>query len=174
MKQHIYYFLFFTTIGLTSVSVGQNKGFSIGFRSSYLGEQTQNSNELSGSDHPVLMGIQLRTRTTQDCSLQLSSEYWNGDNKQQGGKETDLQTSLTALVFPLRESRISPYLSAGLLMSVRSTDDDKTTSKLKLVLGGGLDIPLNQRVFITAGAGIITNGWKYQGWNSSMGLGYAL
>jgi opacity protein-like surface antigen len=153
----------------------QASRWSIAFKSSYFGDQSNSSNRLTAVEDPLSLGFQLRYFPRQDIALQFADECLNGTTRENKGDELNLQVSLSALFFPIQFERLSPYLIYGLVwIQHNNNTETKSNNDFKFQFGIGSDFSLTGNIFYSAEVKTYTNGWNYQGWGTSFSIGYRL
>lgn len=169
-------FLILLTIGFLTFTGAQER-FSLGLVGTRF-VNTDNSNKLTEIDNPLGYGVILGYALNENLTVALTWEYFKDDLKNSLGKETDYRAHFSAYYMPVNYNGISPYVSAGFVYTNRNysykNDDEKTDNLFNGRIGTGLDYTIIQNIGINADLGFYTDGLKFVGWTSSVGLRYGL
>lgn len=137
---------------------------------------TDDDNKLTEIENPFGYGIILGYSLNQNVTIALTGEYFNDDMEDLAGEETDYRMHLSAYYMPADFSGIRPYLSAGIVYTNRNYEfnigGEETDNVFNGRIGAGLDYSLISNISLNADLGFYTDGLKFVGWTSSIGLRY--
>ena len=157
----------------SSMSFAQNGKWSIALKSSYFGDQSDESYRMTSIKDSFSKGFQVRYFPRPDFALQFVTENENGKIREKTGEELNVQTSLSALIYPTKVWKFSPYFIQGLIwVQSNRSNEAKSNSKLNFHSGIGTDIALLGNLICSTEAKIYSDGLNYLGWGPSFGLGY--
>ncbi len=157
----------------SSMSFAQDGKWSVALKSSYFGDQSDESHCMTSIDDPFSKGFQVRYSPRPDFALQFVTESLNGKTREKTGEELNIQASLSTLVYPIKVWKFSPYITYGLIwVQSNRNDESKSNSELNFQTGIGTDITLLGNLICSAEAKIYSDGLNYLGWGPSFGLGY--
>ena len=157
----------------SSMSFAQNGKWSIALKSSYFGDQSDESYRMTSIDDPFSKGFQVRYFLRPDFALQFVTENQNGKIRKKTGEELNVQSSLSLLIYPSKVWKFSPYVTYGWIwVQSNKNNESKSNSKLNFHSGIGTDITLLGNLICSAEAKIYSDGWNYLGWGPSFGFGY--
>jgi opacity protein-like surface antigen len=161
---------------LTNITYAeQSSHWSIALKSSYFGDQSNSSHRLTAVDDPLSVGFQLRYFPRHDIALQFADECLNGKTKENTGEELNVQASLSTLFFPIQFGRLSPYIIYGLVWVQHNNNAEiKSNNDFSFQFGIGSDFSVVGNILFSAEVKTYTDGWNYQGWGTSFGIGYRL
>lgn len=164
------------SIGFLSVLSAQGR-FSLGLVGTRFAN-TDNSNKLTEIDNPFGYGVILGYAVNENLTVALTGEYFKDDMKNSLGEETDYRAHLSAYFMPLEYNNFRPYLSAGMVFTNRNYDYTNSASEtdnlINARMGLGVDYSIFQNIGLNADLGFYTDGLKFVGWTSSIGLRYGL
>ncbi len=173
MFKRISYLTVILLVVFTSMSFAQSTNLSIALKSSYFGDQSNDSHRLTAIDDPLSIGFQLRYFPRSNFALQFSAESLNGKTREKIGEELNVQASLSALVYPIHVGKISPYLTYGLIwVQHNNSNENKSNSEVNFQTGIGTDIAVLGNLIYSVDAKIYSDGLNYLGWGTSFSIGY--
>ena len=157
----------------TAQSFAQNN-WSIALKSSYFGDQTNTANRVTAIENPLSVGMQLQYHATENFALQYSVESLNGRTRENVGDELNVQSSLSAVVYPFHIGRFSPYVIQGFNWVQRMDNSvTNTSSSFNIQMGFGTEFAISNKLFYNMMAKMYSDAGVYEGWGTSFGLGYA-
>lgn len=171
--------LLITILMLSSFVFAQNRQFSIGIIGSHFHNSSSND-RISTVDNPYSYGVIFSYQVDEYLTAAFSGEYFDSELENNSGTETDFRAHLSAYFTPISFNLLRPYLSAGLVYSNTSVDFkqsgfiDRTENDVYARYGIGIDIPLISGMAFNVDLGGYSNGLKFAGWSSSLGLRYRL
>lgn len=169
----------FILILLSSVLYSQNNRFSVGLVGSQL-HNYSSEDRLSKADNPNAYGVVFGFEVNESLSIAFTGEFGDTELEKLDGNEKNYRGHLSAYFTPLKLDRVVPYLSTGLVYSIRDIDYtssgavDKKENKIYARFGLGVDIPILSKIYANADLGGYSNELKFVGWSSSLGLRYIL
>ncbi len=157
------------------VSLGQSSRWSIALGSSYFGDQSNDAHRVTTLKNPWAIGFQSRYHLDHNSALQFSAQSLSGRTQAASGDELSLLASLSALVYPLRGTRVSLFLISGVMwiQSLREGEDASRT-QLAFQIGIGSDLTLPGNLILSLEVKPYSDGWNYLGWGTSVYFGYRL
>ena len=130
--------------------------------------------QLTQIDHPVGIGAIIGYRFHEYFGLGVTAEYFTGDMKRYSGTEKDTRVHFSGFIFPWGVTRVSPYLSAGMVFTHQKLEfsdaPHETDTSVNGRFGAGVDIPLLPAVNLNLDVGTYSSGLSFVGWASSVGL----
>ena len=141
-------------IGIFTIATAQEQ-FSFGLVGTRF-SNTDNNNKLTEIENPVGYGVILGYAVNENLTIALTGEYFQDDMENSLGEETDYRAHLSAYFMPLEFNSFRPYISAGMVFTNRNYDYIKNADETDNLLG------------------FYTDGLKFVGWTSSIGLRYGL
>ncbi len=173
MKNMILLSLICALLIVSGTAFSQSGKFNFAIQTGYYGDQNDSQNQLTSLKDPLSIGFQLRYHINQDVALQLANESLQGNAYQNAKEELNLQTSLSALFYPVQVWKFSPYISYGLSMS-QLLDHNRANTKnnLNYLTGVGTDFLVTNRLFYSFGARFFSDGLDYLGWGTSLSMGF--
>ena len=146
----------------------------IGSRFENIGSESR----MSQINHPIGMGAVVGYKINNDLTTAMTFEYFHGNMEGINGKETDYRAHLSAYYHPISFAGFRPYISGGLVYSLKTfdlntaTDNDENKSNLFGRFGFGVDYPIISNISANVDFGFYNDGSKIAGWSSSLGLRY--
>jgi hypothetical protein len=176
MKKHLCIYLF-AIVALANSAESQLEGVTVGLIGSQFGN-FQRDQRISEIKNPVGYGIIVGYQFHRNAALALTTEFFNGNIESGGGTERDTRTNMSLFIFPIEYSRLRPYLSTGVVLTLRSLAYmNAATEKKNIIsgrLGGGVDYPILGPINANGDLGFYTDGWRYIGWGGTLGLRYTI
>ncbi len=158
---------------ITEFAFAQHHRWSVAFKSAFFGTPTASTNAITTINTPVSLGLQLRYFFRQDMALQYSLENLSGKSNSLSGNETNVQSSLSLVSYPIKMGWFSPYFIQGASWRQRYNDGRiNNQNQFSYQLGVGADLLFGGNWFSTVDAQMFTDGWHYQGWSASLSFGF--
>ncbi len=169
---HLFVALFFIFGSWVSA---QDHSWSIALKSSYFGDQSRNSQQVTAIDKPISLGVELQYFLKNDVALQFSVENMSGKTQNPPGDELNVQSSLALVAYPVAFGILRPYLMQGILWG-RNLNSNAAKSKNKIYFdfGLGTEIFLTGNVFSSFAVKSYSSGIVYHGWATSVSFGFRL
>ncbi len=158
---------------LTSLSFAQSNRWSIALKSSYFGDQSKISNQLTAIDNPISLGIQLQFFPAANLALQYSVETMSGKTQKPEGKELNVQSSFALLAYPIKFRRFRPFLTQGLVWGRQNNNGEAASrSNVYYEFGLGTEFILSGNLFSSMATKLYSDGLNYHGLSTSVSFGY--
>jgi hypothetical protein len=143
--------------------------------SSYFGDQSNEAHRVTTLKNPWSFGFQSRYHFDHNGAFQFSAQSLSGRMQAANGDELSVMATFSALVYPLRGTRVSLFLSSGVMwiQSLREGEDASRT-QLAFQMGFGSDLTLPGNLILSLEVKPYTDGLNYLGWGTSVYFGYRL
>lgn len=158
---------------LFSIAVNAQSNFSFGL----VGSQFDNlgsGQKLTKINNPLGYGIIFGYQLDKNLSFALTSEFLNGNLKNNLGKESDYRVHLSAFLTPLNYKNLRAYISTGFVFTRSDYNYNFTKDENKSFFNGrfgaGLDYKLIQNLSLNVDFGFYNDGLMLSGWSSSLGI----
>jgi len=157
----------------TSMSFAQSNRWSIALKSSYFGDQSQISNQITAIDNPISFGMQLQFFPGENLAFQYSVETMSGKTQKPKGNELNVQSSFAFVAYPIEFWRFRPYLTQGLVWG-RQNNNGVAASKSSVYyeFGIGTEFILSGNLFSSMATKLYSDGLNYHGLSTSLSFGY--
>lgn len=158
---------------LAGFAFAQNTKWSMAFMSSYFGDQAGNLYQVTAINKPISMGFQLQYFINSDLALKHSVETLNGEVKNDGSNELNVQSSLAIVGYPFEVWRFRPFLTQGILWIQQNNSlEGDSKGGFYYEFGLGTEFALSSRLFNSITTKLYSNGWNYHGWATSVSFGF--
>ncbi len=160
----------------TSSSFAQgNSRWSVGFKSSYFGDQSRQAYQITGIDMPISLGLQMQVFLRNDLALQYSAENMNGKTNESLGEELNVQSSFAIVAYPFKFWKFRPYLTQGILWRQRNSNREAVSkNNFYYEIGFGTEFTVSGNFYNSIAAKLYSDGGNYHGWSTSYSIGFRL